>query len=167
MMKTLANPTSDSENNTEMMDSLEMKCLSTQRESPSDSSQELASLENSVNSMDLKTTLKNNSLLNSHVNDSSSLPFLSVGEASSASQESGSGGLVPDQLQKSLKRQGLTVNDLLQSAPPFALEWKSVRDVFQCSTCSSPIDSLSRKVSCVTLQLLQCQLSVESSAGLH
>lgn len=166
MMKTLANPTSDSENNTEMMDSLEMKCLSTQRESPSDSSQELASLENSVNSMDLKTTLKNNSLLNSHVNDSSSLPFLSAGEASSASQESGGGSLVPDQLQKSLKRQGITVNDLLQSAPPFALEWKSVRDVFQCSTCSSPIDSLSRKYHCWNCGEVFCKRCIDKQCSL-
>ena len=151
MMKTLASPTSDSESNAEFVDSLEMKCLRTEGESPRDSSHDLASLENSVNSMDLKTTLKNNSLLNSHVNDSSSSPSSSASQASSANQDSGTGDLVSDQLQKSLKRQGLTVKDLLQSAPPFALEWKSVRDVYQCSTCSAPIDFLSRKVSGVAL----------------
>ena len=150
-MKTLAKPPTDCGHTSNSVDSLEMKCLNSQTESPGDSSSDLTSLENSVNSMELNTGLQHSSLLNSNASDSSSLPSLCASEASNASQDSGIGGVIPDQLQKTLKRQGLTVNDLLQSAPPFALDWKSVRDVFQCSTCSAPIDFLSRKVRCVTL----------------
>ena len=63
--------------------------------------------------------------------------------SSDTSDDSALGGSLLDDLQKTLKRQGLTVQDLLQSAPPFAVEWKSVRDVFQCLTCAAPIDFLS------------------------
>lgn len=52
-----------------------------------------------------------------------------------------------EELQQSLRRQGLTVDDLLNGLPEFAVKWKSIRDVSQCSTCASPIDFLSRKVS--------------------
>lgn len=166
MMKTLASPTSDSESNAEFVDSLEMKCLRTEGESPRDSSHDLASLENSVNNMDPKTTLKNNSLLNSHANDSSSSLSSSASQASSSNQDSGTGDVVSDQLQKSLKRQGLTVKDLLQSAPPFALEWKSVRDVYQCSTCSAPIDFLSRKYHCWNCGEVFCKRCIEKQCSL-
>ena len=60
--------------------------------------------------------------------------------------ESGDGTDISDDLKQSLKRQGLTVDDLLEEIPDFAVEWKSIRDVTQCSSCSAPIDFLSRKV---------------------
>lgn len=142
MMKTLFNSSKDSENNTdEDKNSMEMKYLNSHCESPGNSSSDLTSLENSVDDLELSTE-RNNSLLNSHDSVSSSLPSVS----SDTSEDSALGGSLPDDLQKTLKRQGLTVQDLLQSAPPFAVEWKSVRDVFQCLTCAAPIDFLSRKV---------------------
>ena len=98
-------------------------------------------LENSVDDLELSTERKN-SLLNSHDSVSSSLPSVSSG----TSEDSALGGSLSDDVQKTLKRQGLTLQDLLQSAPPFAVKWKSVRDVFQCLTCAAPIDFLSRKV---------------------
>lgn len=142
MMKTLFSSSKDSENNTvEDKNSMEMKYLNLHCESPGNLSSDLTSLENSVDDLQLSTE-RNSSLLNSHDSVSSSLPSVS----SDTSEDSALGGPLPDDLQETLKRQGLTVQDLLQSAPPFAVEWKSVRDVFQCLTCAAPIDFLSRKV---------------------
>ena len=138
MMKTLFNSSKDTD---EDDNSMEMKYLNSHCESPGNPSGDFTSLENSVDDLELSTEL-NNSLLNSHDSVSSSLPSIS----SDMSEDSALGGSLPDDLQKTLKRQGLTVQDLLQSAPPFAVEWKSVRDVFQCLTCAAPIDFLSRKV---------------------
>ena len=147
MMKSLFSSSKDSENNTnEDKNSMEMKYLNSHYESPGNSSSDLTSLENSVDELELSTERGNNSLLNSH--DSVSLPSVS----SDTSDDSALGGSLPDDLQKTLKRQGLTVQDLLQSAPPFAVEWKSVRDVFQCLTCAAPIDFLSRKVNCILVK---------------
>ena len=50
------------------------------------------------------------------------------------------------EISQDLKRQEITLEDLLEGLSPFALEWKSVRDVAQCSSCVVPIDFLSRKV---------------------
>ena len=142
MMKTLFSPSKDSENNTvEDKNSMEMKYLNSHCESPGNSSSDLTSVENSVDDLELSAE-RNSSLLNSHDSVSSSLPSVN----SDTSEDSALGGSLPDDLQKTLKRQGLTVQDLLQSVPPFAVEWKSVRDVFQCLTCAAPIDFLSRKV---------------------
>lgn len=144
MMKSLASSSKVCENTDEDKNSIEMKYLNSQCESPGHSSSDLTSLTNSVDDLELNT--EHGSLVNSHVNVSSSLPSVCASEASYTSQDSGLGGSLPDDLKITLKRQGLTVEDLLQSAPPFALEWKSVRDVFQCLTCAAPIDFLSRKV---------------------
>lgn len=142
MMKTLFSSSKDSENNTvDDKNSMEMKYLNSHCQSPGSSSSDLTSLENSVDDLELSTERKN-SLLNSHDSVSSSLPSVSSG----TSEDSALGGSLSDDVQKTLKRQGLTLQDLLQSAPPFAVKWKSVRDVFQCLTCAAPIDFLSRKV---------------------
>ena len=122
--------------------SLEMKCLNSNCESSVNLSCESTSLANSVDKLGLET----DSLLNSHESLSSSLPSVCASEASNSSQDSGKGRIVPTDLQLILKRQGLTVEDLMQSAPPFAVSWKSARNVFQCLTCATPIDFLSRKV---------------------
>ena len=122
--------------------SLEMKCLNSNCESSVNLSCESTSLENSVDKLGLET----DSLVNSHESLSSSLPSVCASEASNSSQDSGKGRIVPTDLQLILKRQGLTVEDLMQSAPPFAVSWKSARNVFQCLTCATPIDFLSRKV---------------------
>ena len=122
--------------------SLEMKCLNSNFESSVNSSCESTSLENSVDKLGLET----DSFLNSHESLSTSLPSVCASEASNSSQDSGTGKVVPTDLQLILKRQGLTVEDLMQSAPPFAVSWKSARNVFQCLTCATPIDFLSRKV---------------------
>ena len=53
---------------------------------------------------------------------------------------------LPEELKTDLKRQGMTLNDLLTDVPSIAVQWKSVRDVIQCSSCASPIAFLSRKV---------------------
>lgn len=53
---------------------------------------------------------------------------------------------LPQELKTDLKRQGMTLNHLLTDVPSIAVQWKSVRDVSQCSSCSSPIAFLSRKV---------------------
>ena len=143
MMKSLFNSSKYSGNNSdEDKNSMEMKYLNSHCESPGNSSSDLTSLENSVDELELSTEHRNSLLVNSHDSVSSSLPSVS----SDTSDDSALGGSLPDDLQKTLKRQGLTVQDLLQSAPPFAVEWKSVRDVFQCLTCAAPIDFLSRKV---------------------
>ena len=122
--------------------SLEMKCLNSNCESSVNLSCESTSLENSVDKLGLET----DSLINSHGSRSSSLPSVCASEASNSSQDSGTGRIVPTDLQLILKRQGLTVEDLMQSAPPFAVSWKSARNVFQCLICATPIDFLSRKV---------------------
>ena len=150
MMKSLFNSSKYSGNNSdEDKNSMEMKYLNSHCESPGNSSSNLTSLENSVDELELSTEHGNSLLVNSHDSVSSSLPSVS----SDTSDDSALGGSLPDDLQKTLKRQGLTVQDLLQSAPPFAVEWKSVRDVFQCLTCAAPIDFLSRKV-----KLHSCEL---------
>ena len=149
MMKSLFSSSKYSENNTEDKNSMEMKYLNSHCESPGNSSSDLTSLENSVDELELSTEHGNSLLVNSHDSVSSSLPSVS----SDTSDDSALGGSLPDDLQKTLKRQGLTVQDLFQSAPPFAVEWKSVRDVFQCLTCAAPIDFLSRKV-----KLHSCEL---------
>ena len=140
MMKSLFRSSKYSENNSdEHENSMEMKYLNSHCQLPGNSSSDLTSLENSVDELELGTEDGNSLLLNSHDSVSSSLPSVS----SDTSDDSALGGSLLDDLQKTLKRQGLTVQDLLQSAPPFAVEWKSVRDVFQCLTCAAPIDFLS------------------------
>ena len=106
-----------------------------------------ASIANSLNGMELNTS-QPESLTSDQDTLSSASSLLSsyTSDASYFSQDSGIGRTVPDDLQISLKRQGLTVDDLSESAPPFVVEWQSVRDVFQCLNCASPIDFLSRKV---------------------
>ena len=148
MVKALCNPTTkDCDYNTDARDrnSIEMKCLNSKYESSGDSSSYSTSLENSVSEMGLNSE-QPDSLLGDHDTMSSSSPSVCASEASCSTQDSGIAGTVPGDLQLTLKRQGLRVEDLLQSAPPFAVEWKSVRDVFQCLTCAAPIDFLSRKV---------------------
>lgn len=150
MMKALCNSTTDADceyNDDGDRNSIEMKCLNSNIESSGNSSCESRSLENSMNDMGLNAE-QGDALLNNHESVSSSLPSVCASEASYSSQDSGIGRSVPDDLQVILKRQGLTVEDLLQSAPPFAVDWKSVRDVLQCLTCAAPIDFLSRKVRC-------------------
>ena len=142
MMKSLFSSSKYSEKTDEHKNSMEMKNLNSHCQSPGNSSSDLTSLENSVDELKLGTEDRNSLLLNSRDSVSSSLPSVS----SDTSDDSALGGSLSDDLQKTLKRQGLTVQDLLQSAPPFAVEWKSVRDVFQCLTCAAPIDFLSRKV---------------------
>ena len=148
MMKALCNSTTkDCGFHTEGVErnSVEMKCLNSKYESSGNWSSDSVSLENSIDDRGLNSE-QPNALINDHQSVSSSLPSICASEASYSSQDSGIGVTVPNDLQVTLKRQGLTVEDLLQSAPPFAVEWKSVRDVFQCLTCAAPIDFLSRKV---------------------
>ena len=147
-MKALSNSTTkDCEYSTDNGDgnSIEMKSLNSKYESSINSSDESRSLESSLDDMGLNAE-QPDSLLNNHEGESTSLPSECVSEASYSSQDSGIGATVPGDLQLLLKRQSLTVDELLQSVPPFAVEWKSVRDVFQCLTCAAPIDFLSRKV---------------------
>ncbi|XP_078370553.1 phosphatidylinositol-3,5-bisphosphate 3-phosphatase MTMR6-like isoform X2 [Oculina patagonica] len=166
MMKSLANSSKDCENDTEGdKNSLVMKYLNSQCDSPGNSSNDLTSLENSVDDLELSTE-QSGSLLNSHETVSSSLPSVCASEASYSSQDSGIGGSLSDDLKKTLKRQGLTVEDLLQSAPPFAVEWKSVRDVFQCLTCAAPIDFLSRKYHCWNCGEVFCKRCIDKQCTL-
>ena len=148
MMKALCNSSSskDCEYNPETdRNSIEMKYLNL-KSSVNSSYESTSEVENSMVDMRLNTE-QADSLLNSHESESSSFPNVCASEAGCISEDDGIGGTVSDDLQMMLKRQGLTVEELLQSAPPFAVEWKSVRDVFQCLTCAAPIDFLSRKVS--------------------
>ncbi|XP_073252386.1 phosphatidylinositol-3,5-bisphosphate 3-phosphatase MTMR6-like [Porites lutea] len=142
--------------------SLEMKCLNSNCESSVNLSCESTSLENSVDKLGLET----DSLLNSHESLSSSLPSVCVSEASNSSQDSGTGRIVPTDLQLILKRQGLTVEDLMQSAPPFAVSWKSARNVFQCLTCATPIDFLSRKYHCWNCGEVFCKRCIDKQCSL-
>lgn len=163
MMKSLFSSSKDSENNTdEDKNSMEMKYLNSHCESPGNSSSDLTSLENSVDELELSTERGNSSLLNSHDSVSSSLPSVN----SDTSDDSALGGSLPNDLQRTLKRQGLTVQDLLQSAPPFAVEWKSVRDVFQCLTCAAPIDFLSRKYHCWNCGEVFCKRCIDKQCTL-
>lgn len=127
---------------------IDMKLGNLMYEVPGDST----SLANSLNGVELDTAQPG-----SHTSDEDSLSWSSsifssyTSDASYISQDSGIGKTVPDDLQISLKRQGLTVDDLLESVPPFVVEWQSVRDVSQCLNCASPIDFLSRKVIFLTI----------------
>lgn len=72
-----------------------------------------------------------------------------IGASESLGSDSADSGVrkdISEELQLSLRRQGLTIDDLLNELPDFAVKWKSIRDVSQCSACASPIDFLSRKV---------------------
>jgi hypothetical protein len=49
-------------------------------------------------------------------------------------------------VEKELRRQGITLKELVSDNPRLSLDWQPFRAVTQCS-CASPIDSLTRKVS--------------------
>lgn len=58
-------------------------------------------------------------------------------------------------VEKELRRQGISLNDLVSDNPRLSLDWRPFRGVTQC-TCASPIDTLTRKVSfhkCIQHQL--------------
>lgn len=168
MTKALCNiTTKDCDYSTDAGDrnSIEMKCLNSKCESSGDSSSYSTSLENSISDMGLNSK-QPDSLLDDHDTMSSSSPSVCASEASYSSQDSGLGGTVPADLQLTLKRQGLSVEDLLQSAPPFAVEWKSVRDVFQCLTCAAPIDFLSRKYHCWNCGEVFCKRCIDKQCSL-
>lgn len=48
-------------------------------------------------------------------------------------------------IEKELRRQGITMNDLAYDSPRLSLDWQPFRGVTQCS-CATPIDFLTRKV---------------------
>lgn len=131
---------------------IDMKLGNLMYEVPVGNSSDSTPLANSLNGVELDTAHPG-----SHTSDEDSLSWSSsifssyASDASYVSQDSGIGKTVPDDLQISLKRQGLTVDDLLESVPPFVVEWQSVRDVSQCLNCASPIDFLSRKVIFLTI----------------
>ena len=131
---------------------IDMKLGNLMYEVPVGNSSDSMPLANSLNGVELDTAHPG-----SHTSDEDSLSWSSsifssyASDASYVSQDSGIGKTVPDDLQISLKRQGLTVDDLLESVPPFVVEWQSVRDVSQCLNCASPIDFLSRKVIFLTI----------------
>lgn len=50
------------------------------------------------------------------------------------------------EVEKELRRQGITLSELVSDNPRLSLDWQPFRGVTQCS-CASPIDSLTRKVS--------------------
>ena len=50
------------------------------------------------------------------------------------------------EVEKELRRQGITLNELVSDNPRLSLDWQPFRGVTQC-TCASPIGSLTRKVS--------------------
>lgn len=123
------------------------------------------SLANSLNGLELNTE-RPDSLISDRDSLSSSLPSVCSSDASYTSQDSGIGGTVPDGLQITLKRQGLALEDLLESAPPFAIDWKSVRDVFQCLNCACPIDFLSRKYHCWNCGDVFCKRCIDKQCTL-
>lgn len=55
-----------------------------------------------------------------------------------------------DTIETELRRQNLTLNELVSDNPRLSLDWQSFRKVVQCS-CASPINSLTRKVSLVII----------------
>ena len=61
--------------------------------------------------------------------------------ATTDSQNDGS-----DEVEKELRRQGITLNELVSDNPRLSLDWQPFRGITQCK-CASPIDSLTRKVS--------------------
>lgn len=50
------------------------------------------------------------------------------------------------EVEKELRRQGITLKELVSDNPRLSLDWQPFRGVTQC-TCASPIGSLTRKVS--------------------
>lgn len=50
------------------------------------------------------------------------------------------------EVEKELRRQGITLNELVSDNPRLSLDWQPFRGVTQC-ICASPIGSLTRKVS--------------------
>ena len=92
-------------------------------------------------------TEHSNQFVNSHDSLANSMTVnVRESKAQCSSEDSGIRLGPPSEVQIMLKRHGLTLKDLFQHAPPFAVEWKSVRDVSQCLNCATPIDFLSRKV---------------------
>lgn len=56
-------------------------------------------------------------------------------------------------VEKELRRQGITLNELVSDNPRLSLDWQPFRWVTQC-TCASPIDALTRKVSLYCIDIL-------------
>lgn len=56
-------------------------------------------------------------------------------------------------VEKELRRQGITLNELVSDNPRLSLDWQPFRWVTQCS-CASPIDALTRKVSLYCVDIL-------------
>lgn len=56
-------------------------------------------------------------------------------------------------VEKELRRQGITLNELVSDNPRLSLDWQPFRWVTQC-TCASPIDALTRKVSLYCVDIL-------------
>ncbi|KAK2563495.1 Myotubularin-related protein 8 [Acropora cervicornis] len=114
---------------------IDMKLGNLMYEVPVGNSSDSTPLANSLNGVEVDTAQPG-----SHTSDEDSLSWSSsifstyTSDASYISQDSGIGKTVPDDLQISLKRQGLTVDDLLESIPPFVVEWHiTVGTVEKCS----------------------------------
>lgn len=146
---------------------IDMKLGNLMYEVPVGNSSDSTPLANSLNGVELDTAHPG-----SHTSDEDSLSWSSsifssyASDASYVSQDSGIGKTVPDDLQISLKRQGLTVDNLLESVPPFVVEWQSVRDVSQCLNCASPIDFLSRKYHCWNCGEVFCKRCIDKQCSL-
>ncbi|XP_015777471.1 PREDICTED: myotubularin-related protein 6-like [Acropora digitifera] len=146
---------------------IDMKLGNLMYEVPVGNSSDSTCLANSLNGVEVETAQPG-----SHTSDEDSLSWSSsifssyTSDASYISQDSGIGKTVPDDLQISLKRQGLTVDDLLESVPPFVVEWQSVRDVSQCLNCASPIDFLSRKYHCWNCGEVFCKRCIDKQCSL-
>ncbi|XP_028412790.1 myotubularin-related protein 8-like [Dendronephthya gigantea] len=68
-------------------------------------------------------------------------------------------------VQKELRRQGISLNDLVSDNPRLSLDWRSFRGVTQCS-CASPIDTLTRKYHCWNCGEVFCRRCIDYQTSL-
>lgn len=62
-------------------------------------------------------------------------------------------------IEKELRRQGITMNDLTYDNPRLSLDWQTFRGFTQC-LCAAPIDSLTRKVRCFSKKSVNMYLTI-------
>lgn len=68
-------------------------------------------------------------------------------------------------IEKELRRQGITMNDLTNDNPRLSLDWQSFRGVTQCS-CATPLDPLTRKYHCWNCGLVFCRRCIDYQTSL-
>ncbi|XP_031549865.1 myotubularin-related protein 6-like [Actinia tenebrosa] len=73
---------------------------------------------------------------------------------------------LPPEITTALKRQGMQLKDLLTDVPSLAVQWKSVRDVSQCSSCAAPIAFLDRKYHCWNCGEVFCRRCIDRQCSL-